>query len=367
MAFTRKLADFQTRATARMLLAVAASMAMLGDNAHAKKGIIGKDDRTLVPAKYEYLARGVGIIHDRAKNLLCTAFCVGPDMIVTNAHCLAHRLNSNSLIEPRDIRDFAYKHMIDGVATRVETLKFNRFGGDGKPQLSVIAGRRPRGSGRISGQAWRNSKFEDWAVARLAGRLCAADVLRFADPRLLNDTAALKRLPTFMIGFHLDTWKKDRFERYSPCKITNILSRRKRRLAYHNCDAQPIASGSPIFASTPEGPRIVAIHSSRRMIPRRTSNRRGTRAAANLVYMAVLPLEFLPMLPRFESARFLNGVYSIEQLQTALKAAGHHRGAVDGQFGPQTQASIKRFERALGLVPLGIPTVEIVDKLRALP
>jgi putative chitinase len=45
---------------------------------------------------------------------------------------------------------------------------------------------------------------------------------------------------------------------------------------------------------------------------------------------------------------------AVERLQVALKAAGFNPGAIDGRFGPATEAALVAFQRAHGLLPDGI-------------
>lgn len=54
---------------------------------------------------------------------------------------------------------------------------------------------------------------------------------------------------------------------------------------------------------------------------------------------------------------------SVKALQQALAGAGFSPGAVDGQFGPKTEAAVKSFQRAKGLVADGIVGPKTWDKL----
>ncbi|MFP2930115.1 peptidoglycan-binding domain-containing protein [Pyxidicoccus sp. 3LG] len=56
---------------------------------------------------------------------------------------------------------------------------------------------------------------------------------------------------------------------------------------------------------------------------------------------------------------------SVKALQQALAGAGFSPGAVDGQFGPKTEAAVKSFQRAKGLVADGIVGPKTWAKLTA--
>jgi peptidoglycan hydrolase-like protein with peptidoglycan-binding domain len=45
---------------------------------------------------------------------------------------------------------------------------------------------------------------------------------------------------------------------------------------------------------------------------------------------------------------------AVRQLQSALRALGFDPGAVDGQFGPRTEAAVKAFQRAQGIAVDGV-------------
>jgi len=43
-----------------------------------------------------------------------------------------------------------------------------------------------------------------------------------------------------------------------------------------------------------------------------------------------------------------------EEVQTALKAAGFYKGAIDGKVGPETEAAVKQFQESNGLKADGV-------------
>ena len=51
-------------------------------------------------------------------------------------------------------------------------------------------------------------------------------------------------------------------------------------------------------------------------------------------------------------------------LQTRLTAAGSNTGGADGKIGPKTLAAVRAFQRSIGMVPDGYPSLEILKRLR---
>ncbi len=52
------------------------------------------------------------------------------------------------------------------------------------------------------------------------------------------------------------------------------------------------------------------------------------------------------------------------EMQTRLGAAGFDPGGVDGKIGPLTIAAVRAFQRSIGLVPDGYPSLDILTRLR---
>lgn len=326
--------------------------------ASAQRGILGKDDRRPVPTKYRDLARGIGLIHDLKRRTLCTAFCVGDNVIATNAHCIPYvRIKKRRHI--RGVRDFAFYLTEKGAIVHHARLQSNPVGDAKKPWMSVLSA-----GGRTS-RSWLREKRRDWALAKLARPICAGDVIAFATEKFIRSSSRLRKARAFTIGYHGD--KADRLRRYAPCRIRKISGRGDRYSMNHTCDIFAGASGSPIFAETAEGPRVVALVVGqmwgRRW--RQYPNGRKVTIARWKTNVGVLPLEFLAKIERFRTAEFTTTAMSMRELQQGLIAGGYLRGKADGLFGPQTRAAIVNVEKQLGLVPLGIPTKRVISHLAA--
>lgn len=330
--------------------------------AQAKQGILGKDDRRLVPKKYQKLARGIGLLYDSRRKHLCTAFCVGDDVIATNAHCIPY-VSIKQRRYVRSMRDFRYLLMEKGKILYHAKLQLNRVGDDNKPWMSILSGRVAVRSGRISANTWLREKHQDWALAKLSQSVCRGDVVRFADAKFLRRKSNLRKLKVFSIGFHGD--KRDNKRRYTPCRISKVSGRGNQLSVNHTCDTFQGASGSPIFVDTPAGPRVVALVVGQvrgRKWRQYPNGKRVTIARWN-TNVGVLPLQFLPKLERFQSAQFARSPIPTRVLQTQLIAAGYLRGNADGVFGPVTRRAIVKVEKELDLTPLGIPTRRVIEHL----
>lgn len=262
--------------------------------------------------------------------------------------------------------------MNNGNVAHRARLKVNYVGKAGDPEMSILSRQAPVG-GRTRPVRRSIHKYDDWAIAKLWWPACVGTVLKIADAKLLTNARALRRRPAYLIGFHADLLrkKKDWRPRYAPCRIKQIKMRGRKGFAHHNCDTTKGASGNPIFVDTRQGPRVIAITtgSTRRRWYKR--DRRGRRVITKrwTMNLAVLPLEFVDRIERFYMTSFVPRLapkeLSIEDLQQKLKAVGHLKAKVDGKFGPRTKAALMRFERAVGLVPLGLPTADLLEQLDA--
>ena len=53
-----------------------------------------------------------------------------------------------------------------------------------------------------------------------------------------------------------------------------------------------------------------------------------------------------------------------EELQRRLTAAGFDTQGIDGRIGPNTEAALRAFQRASGLIPDGYPSMHVLERLR---
>ncbi len=54
----------------------------------SRVAVFGKDDRTPLPERLKSLEGSVGLLYDQSSRTVCSAFCVGDDIVATAGHCL---------------------------------------------------------------------------------------------------------------------------------------------------------------------------------------------------------------------------------------------------------------------------------------
>jgi len=81
---------------------------------------------------------------------------------------------------------------------------------------------------------------------------------------------------------------------------------------------------------------------------------------------AMTPSIAPPPVPPATTSRRL-GNDEVREIQAKLEALGHDPGPVDGIFGPQTVAAVKRYELAVGREPTGAIDLRLLDRLRQEP
>ena len=81
---------------------------------------------------------------------------------------------------------------------------------------------------------------------------------------------------------------------------------------------------------------------------------------------AMAPAIAPPPVPPATTSRRL-GSDEVREIQAKLEALGHDPGPVDGVFGPQTVAAVKRYEMATGREPTGAIDPRLLEQLRQEP
>jgi protease YdgD len=213
--------------------------------------VFGGDERTPVPAKYKDVQERIGLLFNKSRPIVCTAFCVGKDVIATASHCL----NGTAGERPARIADFWFARNFDTVRD------YARIAGhaSGGAAQHVMAGatnlsvRPPIDAAR------------DWALIRLARPVCANGVLPVRVMPIDEILSAAKAQHVFQIAYHRDftPWKPaysrpcgvaKSFEAASWDQISHDFAE-PQSLILHTCDTGGASSGSPILLETQTGAR----------------------------------------------------------------------------------------------------------------
>lgn len=328
--------------------------------------VIGKDQRVRLPEKYKSIGKGIGIVFQPGGGWACTAFCVKPSVITTNAHCLFGRPGVRGAIKLDQIQ-FAVTAKSRGLRYRSSRLLLS----DTKqPGLSIYSGYYRS----------RRSLLEfsnDWALAKLRYPICKGAELELAQlsPRQIAKEAQANRLS--LIGYHGDKqmdgkWLSRNCRTRSTSDKRYLLPSQRRRLRrvdslmLHTCDATRGASGSPLLVQGPAGPKVVAINAGTIGFTRYRRTRTGRRGRAVLsraTNVAVLSRTFADGLERFSSEKLLTSGKAFQRVQQLLGTAGLYKGPIDGLYGPASRSAIVRYERRHQMAALGVPTESLLQHL----
>ena len=80
---------------------------------------------------------------------------------------------------------------------------------------------------------------------------------------------------------------------------------------------------------------------------------------------ANLEASIVPAAGTTDSTAPLTDSASVEEIEQLLKTIAFEPGPVDGVLDPATEDAIREFEKAAGHEPTGLPTVALLDELRA--
>lgn len=324
--------------------------------------VFGRDDRQPVPPKYEAVAQSLGILFNNQTRTVCSAFCVGANVIATAAHCLAGPSGGriaapNAYVFARNYgrsRDLVH---VEGSATRSSAQ--NVLTGDF--QLRV----RPP-----------IDAAHDWALVRLAKPACAN---RELSVRPLPTTELMEKARAgqiFQIAYHRDyaQWKPA----YSkPCGVERDFDNAdwgtiapdfmdSDQMIMHTCDTGGASSGSPILLDTPAGPVVVGINvgtyvqSKVVMQNGQMTHRQRSETVANT---AVNAQAFAEKIDLLRGALILSSGAPMRSLQEHLQQQKLYAGRLDGAYGPALRSAIESYERANTLPVTGLATQGLLMRL----
>ncbi len=324
--------------------------------------VFGTDDRLPLPAKYKDLQDKMGLLFNPRSRMVCTAFCVAPDIVATAGHCLFKITGERA---PR-IADFWFARNYDAVR-----------------DYARVAGHATGASAQnvMSGASALNMRppidaTRDWALVRLARASCSKGVLpvRPLPTEEIIAEAAAKR--TFQVSYHRDftPW---RLAYASPCAIDRAFERADWKmiaqdfadadaLLLHRCDTGGASSGSPILLETPHGPEVIGINvgtyvqSKVEMMDGQVTRRFKAETVANT---GVSATQFAAKLEAFRTATILATPAQLRELQSALKQQQLYEGPMDGTYGVTLRAAIEAYEKAQGMPVTGLATKALLRRL----
>ncbi len=326
-----------------------------------KVDVIGPDERTPIPNEYLRTAESVGLLWQQGGGSVCTAFCVGDEIIATNAHCLVtsrgrtmRRLDRFQFLRVPPNRRMQRSQHLSGL----------QLASPDAPHLSFYAG-------FYRGATTERTMIHDWAFAKLRRPICRGRSLKL-DQRSPGELVAASRAGRLMmIGYHGDRGLDARW--LSPrCRVE---MRAGKLFMTHTCDSFKGSSGSPILLVDRAGDisvvginvGSVATRRYRVQTDRRTRRRIGQPRllSTSVINVAVGTAAFRNGLEAFARSRLLRDKGQFIEFQERLADEGLYNGEIDGAYGPMTREATMQLERRLNQRPIGLPTADLLDAMRA--
>ena len=362
---TRGLAAEKVRRRAMTGLATAAAVLLLAtvgqQVAPAGAAIFGQDDRVPVPSELQGVQETVGLLYNGKAQIVCTAFCVAPDIVATAAHCLFRTAEDR----PPPLNDFVFsrsRRQADGVS---------RIGGAGRSVSQHVVS----GNMQIRVRPPIDAA-NDWALIRLASPACDRGVLPVKSISNEEIARAATAGRVFQLSYHRDypDWQlaySRSCEAGQPFgDVTTAMIARDftnpQALILHRCDTGGASSGSPLLMDSADGPVVVGINVGTYVLSRTLV--RDTGAAQRLrqdviANTAVNATVFQPLIAALREARLLEAPGEIRRLQSMLGGLHHYEGPIDGAYGAKLRAAIQDFELAQGLPVTGLASRELLGLL----
>ncbi len=324
--------------------------------------VFGTDRRYNLKARDQALKDKIGLLVNRRTRSVCSAFCVGRDLIATAGHCL---FGTEGGRRPR-LADFGFRLASQPKRTFVRI----RGARSGTAAQNIATGSMAL-SMRPPIDATR-----DWALVRLSKPVCKSGGLRLSRraPKDLARRSARRKI--YHVSFHRDFpgWKlaQDRaceVRRSFPPSNWKTITRdfaRPKELILHTCDTGGASSGSPLLIDGRAGPEVVGINVGTYVQSKvLMQNDRVIRRyrAKNVANTGVSTMAFLDTLAEFQRAEILASKKDVKSLQELLAERGYYRGKHDGAYGPKTRSAIAGFERAQGRPVTGLATQATLRRL----
>jgi Putative peptidoglycan binding domain/Trypsin len=328
--------------------------------------VFGSDDRVAVPTRLLALKEKIGLLFSQRSRLVCTAFCVAPNVVATAGHCLYRTHGEHA----PPLADFWFARNFEGKS------RFERIAGSSR---SAAAQHVMSGSMDLNVLPPIDAS-KDWALVRLSRPACDRGLLpvRALSMQAVIAEATAGRI--FQVSYHRD-FKPWRLAYSGPCGVARSFAAAEwaaiasdfadpTQLLLHTCDTGGASSGSPLLLETAEGIAVVGVNvgtyvqSKVLMEDGRISKRLEAAQVANT---AVNSSAFAGKLATFQQAAILTSAEEIRALQMALKLRALYAGAIDGAYGAGLRSAIEAFEGAQDLPVTGLATKALLQRLHGRP
>jgi V8-like Glu-specific endopeptidase len=328
--------------------------------------VFGSDDRVAVPTRLIALKEKIGLLFSQRSRLVCTAFCVAPNVVATAGHCLYRTHGEHA----PPLADFWFARNFEG------KRHFERIAGSGR---SAAAQHIMSGSMNLNVRPPIDAS-KDWALVRLSRPACDRGVLpvRALSMEAIIAEAAAGRI--FQVSYHRD-FKPWRLAYSGPCGVARSFAAADwaaiagdfadpTQLLLHTCDTGGASSGSPLLLETAAGIAVVGVNvgtyvqSKVLMEEGRITKRLEAAEVANT---AVNSNAFAGKLATFRQAAILTSADEIRALQMALRLRALYAGTIDGNYGAGLRSAIEAFEGAQDLPVTGLATKALLQRLHDRP
>lgn len=241
--------------------------------------VFGTDERQSIPGRHSALSQKIGTL-TLDGSTICSAFCVGSDLIATASHCLFGTAGS----EKPSLTKFAFKI---GTGENRLTSRF-AVGADADAQGNIRSGTENLSLSPPIEAA------NDWAVARLARPICRAGGIPLSDKSREEIAADSEYGKVFQVAMHRDLPAtkivfggpcviKEAYPEASQAMIARDFSDAQ-SIILHDCDTGPGSSGSPMLIDAPGGPEVIGINVGTyvlsRVLNKTADNGSGTHSEA---------------------------------------------------------------------------------------
>lgn len=324
--------------------------------------IFGQDERGPVPEDLRPAQEMIGLLYNGKAQIVCTGFCVAPDIVATAAHCLFRTAED----KPPALADFVFAR------SQTQTKGVSKIAGHASRSISqnILSGNMQI---RVRPPI---DAANDWALIRLATPACDKGVLpvKILSNAEIAQAAEAKRI--FQLSYHrdYDNWELayskpceagQAFGDVSPAMIARDFTN-PQALILHRCDTGGASSGSPLLLSDAGGPFVIGINVGTYVLSRTLVRDNGAAQRLRqdvIANTAVNAAVFQPLIMALREAQLLEGPGQLRRLQQMLSDLHHYSGPIDGAYGTLLRAAIQDFQVTQGLAVTGLASQELLGLL----